>query len=469
MRYRAWCGGAAAVALGAAFLQCGGCSSVNEAGPIAADGGERDDGPALPRQDATTGMDPPPRPSSVPAGWDLYGDYDPECGFYIPSEPKYLPEPIRWERCETLARDAGLPGPDSLVCRRMVLDWEPHPNHGQHIAPSIPAWNAPRGVSLYLRRMVGKNAYALVAGVDGPVESAVFESGKCSAPLGHAAAGNVMHRVRDNPSSQTDKSGGAFGGPVDTLRPRVYFPKGTSPSPYVSTAYYVGATMFVQNFGAASVYSFATGNLIAPLVPAPEDSDVRYGLYQFQGDDLFWIGNSARRTIVKVWTAAGGMQTLIGHGYDYSRAVIGFGTDGVDMVWTEAFGRIDQTVQIYPQVETWTARYTTSPGVVASTKRRLRSEYPNGYTANNVVGCGYVAHAISPPSTWGKRGFRLIRISDGTSWEVSDESEVQKFNFNFHFPLAVTCDEVFVEGSTGSHIEVARIRIDSLGPGIPAD
>lgn len=450
------------------LLQCGACDGATETASAPADGGTQTDGRAASRTDAASVL-VPPRPSDVPAGWELYTDYDPQCGFYIATERKYLPEPIRWASCDELGGDAGLPGPDTIACRHMVLDWEPQPT-GQHVAPFIPAWKTPQGtIALYLRRLVGKHAYDLVADVDGPVSSAVYESGPCLTELSHARDGKVLHRVRDNPYDSEDQSGGAFGGAADALRPTVYFPKGHRPAPYVSAEYRVGANMFVENSGAARVYAFDTGALVTTILSAPEDADDVYGDYQFQGDDLFFNGNSAHRTIIKVRTAAAGMQTLIGHGADYSRAAISFGTDGVDMVWTEASERVDLTRQSYPRVETWTAKYATSPSVVASTMRRLRSEYPSSYAERNVVGCGYAAHIVYPPSTWGKAGLRLVRLSDGTSWELASESEPQKYAFSLQRPLAITCDELFALGSTLSHVEVVRIRIDSLGPGVPAD
>jgi hypothetical protein len=77
-----------------------------------------------PRRDARSNDEfVPPTPASVPEGWVRYDDYNPHCGLYIPSDKKYLPEPIRWEPCTNPVGDAGTPDPQSMVCRRMVTDW----------------------------------------------------------------------------------------------------------------------------------------------------------------------------------------------------------------------------------------------------------------------------------------------------------------------------------------------------------
>lgn len=42
-------------------------------------------------------------------------------------------------------------------------------------------------------------------------------------------------------------------------------------------------------------------------------------------------------------------------------------------------------------------------------------------------------------------------------------------NTKFADPIGVTCDEVFVLGRYGGVWNIARIRLDSLGPGIAPD
>jgi hypothetical protein len=204
---------------------------------------------------------------------------------------------------------------------------------------------------------------------------------------------------------------------------------------------------------------------------APDEIGLTYGDYQFWGNDLFWSADSSHRTVIKSKTGSGGVQTLIGHGQDETRGVDGFGTDGVDMVWTEASGRPDPRKKSYSRYETWTAKYSTNPAVVASSMRRVRSE-PGAYYGYRpeVVGCGYSAHKMAVrPAPFATFGIRLVRLADGVSWELLPHSKDQSFAFDLENPLAISCDEIFVQVLTGSSDGLAAIRIDSLGPGIAPD
>jgi hypothetical protein len=63
---------------------------------------------------------------------------------------------------------------------------------------------------------------------------------------------------------------------------------------------------------------------------------------------------------------------------------------------------------------------------------------------------------------------RLIRLSDGVSWRFTKllnagGSQAAQFTE----PLAITCDEFFFNYYGPE--QIARIRLDSLGPGDPPD
>ena len=460
---------ASTLALGvvAIFVSCG----AGDEGPRADTVARTDAGDERPAYRPPVPLPPGtpdiPYPQDLPPGWTVFSDYDPYCGFFIPNEKKSLPPPIEWEPCETKSGDAGLPGPDGIVCKRMVQNWTPHAN-GQHTTSWVrPVRGSDGALALHFDRLVGKSAYAVTADVDGPVRTALFEAGPCTTLINDANGGNVLYRVRENPDDLQNPRGGLFGGSIDSLKPRVYLPKGYSVVPKLAPGFYVGERAFVENIGGDKMYSLATGAVLMNIPHPPEDNDLFYTLYQFHEDDLFWIADSSARTLIKAWTAAGGTKTLIGYPSDSTRAVDAFGTDGVDMAWIEASGRLPGA-KIFSTYETWTAKYSTDPAVVTATKRRLRSEYPGSMIEINAVGCGYAAHAIFTNGTWG-RGFRLIRLSDGVSWEVVSESEQQRLQFNVYKPIAITCDEVFATANTLSHAEIVRIRIDSLGPGLAPD
>lgn len=455
--------GAVGVALPlVAVLACA-STSGSDAAPVA-DAAVGNDARG-PRPDAGTDDWTPVPPPSVPEGWVHYGDYDKSCGFYIPSERRYLPKGIEWEPCETQIGDAGAPGPPGMVCRRMVTDWEPAED-GQHTIGNVPTAVGLDGkLRMRVRRFVRKDILDLVADVDGGgVHQAILMTGKCLTIQPSLSRTHVIYGIIDD-YKYTGGAGGAIGGPIDQLRPTVYRPYGYKSGETIFPSFRAGDGLFVEDHNLDKVLAFDGGNEIASLPNQPEDYGTSYTGYQFSGQDLFFESDSSARVTTKVWNATGGIRTLLGAGNDNTRSTIGLGTDGVDMVWLEASERVGSS-QIYAKQETWTAKYTTDPAVANATKRRVRAttiEYGNVY----VVGCGYAAVYASMGSPWGQAGFRLIRLSDGYSWNVVDNSKEQMLSWAVREPLAVTCEDVFAVGAKKGHYELLRIRIDSLGPGTP--
>jgi hypothetical protein len=84
--------------------------------------------------------------------------------------------------------------------------------------------------------------------------------------------------------------------------------------------------------------------------------------------------------------------------------------------------------------------------------------------APDAVGCGHAALDAHSPS--GGSQLLIIRLADGVSWLLDSPSDNHWF---WGTPLAVTCDEVFTMWGPGGSSHVRRIRLDSLGPGIPPD
>jgi hypothetical protein len=462
-------------ALGATLAcQFGACSSSESAGfPSGTPDGEPPDAKhSPPRADSSPRADgSEPSPALVPEGWVAYDDYDPDCGFYIPSRPELLPEPIRWRPCAESLGDAGVPGPEGVVCQRMVTDWTPGTS-GMHILTSDARVSPDGNVTFAQRRFVGKSIYELVVTADGPVQNALLWAGGCRTGLATIHGRHVLYRIYDHRHDPDDYSGGLIGWESGQEKPRVLIEKGHKPSSVFSHQYSVGDTLFVENVGPDRVFDLATTNPVATISNGSDDGDLLYARYRFQGDDLFWIGESSTRAVVKTWTRQAGPRTLVGHGADPTRASNGFGTDGVDMVWMEASGRPDPNTLIYSNYETWTAKYTTNPQTLEATKRRVRSEPAAYYGADEVVGCGYAAHKINVKSsepTWPHLGIRLVRLADGVSWELLPNTELQFYMLTFDSPLAITCEELFIGTAAGSEPGLVRIRIDSLGPGIQPD
>lgn len=413
----------------------------------------------------------PPNPLQ---GWKLLSEYDMACGFYYPSERKYLPPPVEWESCAVVTdlanlTDAGVSGPPGMVCERIATPWAPSGKTRMLAYVRSVHVEADRAFLLIDRALEAGRAFTMVAEADGPIHTALYNSGRCpTSGTDEARFGNVMQRVYDSPETETNV-GGAVGGSFDTLKPRVYFPKGHQPSNFYSHEYAVGRSLFLEAAIPDRVYSLATGELVATITPAGEDQDLYYSRYRFHEDTLFWVAATTRRSAVKVWTKTQGIFTLLDHDNDLTRGVEGFATDGVDMVWMEGRGRTNFNSLVFDVYEHWTAKYTLDKAMVEATKRRLRSETRASMGERYAVGCGYAAVALLPPTPteWGQTGFRVIRLSDGWSWPILDGSPEQKRELHFSTPLGVTCEHVYLQArsNSGSQPEVVRIRLDSLGAG----
>jgi hypothetical protein len=74
------------------------------------------------------------------------------------------------------------------------------------------------------------------------------------------------------------------------------------------------------------------------------------------------------------------------------------------------------------------------------------------------VGCG---HALLE----GPEGDLIVtRLGDGWSWYVP-----QTLERRIYTALGLTCTELFAVGEMNKRFTVARVRLDSLGPGFPPD
>jgi hypothetical protein len=160
---------------------------------------------------------------------------------------------------------------------------------------------------------------------------------------------------------------------------------------------------------------------------------------------------------VHVYTAAGGVQDLLSPGSDPAVGFDDLGTDGTDMVWMKASGHTDASLP-FDKYEIITSPATTDPALIAP--RRLRSEEGPAFGSTPfVVGCGYAART---------NGYhlRIVRLADGQSWNLDGAATDA---WSWARPLAVTCDELFATVKDGKTLRLARVRLDSLGPPIPAD
>jgi len=93
--------------------------------------------------------------------------------------------------------------------------------------------------------------------------------------------------------------------------------------------------------------------------------------------------------------------------------------------------------------------------------KRLRSDPSQDIGNAFVVGCGYAAHDGATA-----KDTVIVRIADGVSWTLTGEQTNSWGN-----PIGITCDEIFLLVFIPPMLtpNIARVRLDSLGPGTLPD
>jgi hypothetical protein len=410
-----------------------------------------------------------PQPESAPEynldGW-VHLDFDPDihCGFYAAPKDR-LPPPIRWEPCTVLADGTG------LSCRQVLIDWPPPTGSlaGQPpLGPASSAWIDETGKAwLLIVRLIGDSFHSIVAEADGPVHQAISSTRDGC----YLSAGDLRGKRAVWSASRRDLRGstiyrwGAIGGDVDAL-PMVL----ESWADGVPRAYVPGPNTYFALGPEMALRAYAPAPPPEPLarVIVPDPGQMRD--FVFVGDEMFFTVGNLLYHRIKVFSADKGARDLISFGNDVSANAADFGTDGKDMVWTEAFGRADLDAP-WTTENIMTAPFTSDAASIV--KRRLRSEVGPVGARPWVVGCGYAAHDYSSDT---ETGVRVVRLSDGWSWRLvkwQQDAGPPSTTWSFANVLALTCDEIFINASI--HLDgridfqVARIRLDSLGPGEPAD
>jgi hypothetical protein len=116
--------------------------------------------------------------------------------------------------------------------------------------------------------------------------------------------------------------------------------------------------------------------------------------------------------------------------------------------------------------------YTTDPGSVSGTRMTTASGI--GFaTTGFVIGCGYAARGPYAHVDGGPNDpvLSVFRLSDGRRWELP---HAPGSGFVWSHPLGITCTELFatvgLESEGGPLLyDIVRVKLDSLGPGLPAD
>jgi hypothetical protein len=184
-----------------------------------------------------------------------------------------------------------------------------------------------------------------------------------------------------------------------------------------------------------------------------------------RGEYFFAPGNES----VSVWSLDAGVNVLLTLEDGGTRNYLAeTATDGTDLVWLES--KYTSVPLDMSDVAMFASPHaTTSTGVQ---KRLLRDDLGNhgvaGILDRIAVGCGYAArdgyHDLSDGGE--VFGLTIVRLSDGAGWFIPD---VLQGTSGFR-PFAVTCTEIFAiafDFDHGHRTNIARLRIDQLGPPTP--
>jgi hypothetical protein len=392
--------------------------------------------------------DPVP-PPGLPDGWEIERSYSKHCGMYVPTTKATLPAPIRWEPCPATATPSG------ADCRLMAIDDVP----GYKDALSWAEMGSVKTDGSVLlgayRRVQHDWIYTLIADADGPVHAAylVTDWGHCQFATPSIAGDRYTMRILEYSS---DNGGGIMAGDWASgpFAPRIAIHVDAESWHRPSAGSFAIVDLTRDTFDR---YAWADGAGLPSLVSSPQDKGLPQGIAVSAGGAAFWSSGNSAYYNVKVYTPAAGVRDLLSAGMVTTRGYGDLGTDGKDLVWIEVAGRTTDTGP-FDSYTIMTAPFTTEPAAVVP--RRLRTEQgPELDVENFQVGCGYAARSIG-------EHIRVVRLSDGQSWLLSDAltdpggwSEL----------LAVTCTELFATVLSSGVTRLARVRLDSLGPGIAPD
>jgi len=402
---------------------------------------------------------PPPQ---VPDGWVEYADWSCDCRFYLPGSADVMPAPIAWEPCPA--------NPGSSDCKLMKVDWTTLQTPVA-MTPSFDRNPDGSGVLLF-RRVSEQYLLDLVADVDGPARFAIMQArlpGEdphntdpgCMLEANQIHDGKYVYGVRghDQHGHESESSHkGAIGGSLGQLVPDVL-------AHYQDDAWsysWFHSNDWIARESAPSLQIYVMPWSMSPETfvtsAATDPENLMSNEPVMSGDALFWASSSLKRNGINVWDPVGGTRPFIRFIGDYTRGAADLGTDGVDLVWTYGEGK-EPNDWVYPVRSIMTAPFTTDPAALQP--RRLRSAPYHGIgNFQYAVGCGYAAHVADANNTI------VVRLSDGVSWILPSHNP----DFVPERPIGLTCDEVFILGQYGNMLtQIARFRLDSLGPGIAPD
>jgi len=448
------------IPLAIAVTRCsGGCGGEPQGPSVdgSSDSGRADANPSDAKSDA------PPTPCLVD-GYLLDDGYDAACGFCYAGSKEKLPPPITWKACDPLAT------PPGMVCQQMVEDWDPGQFGTEYLAGALPAWSHDGTVTFLLGRMQWPFIYRVVADADGPVHQAMLETAPSTCTLGHGDLrdARVAYRIYDSESGTlSGLGGGSYGADLDDLHPRVmthYHPEKNNDRDY-----------YVSNLGLFEIsslgftinqYDWATGQFVRQITSANQENGFGIGDLWPQGDAVFWNDYSTLAfNKLRAWTLDGGSHDLVSFGGDWTKGAMTMGVDDTWIAWSQGDGRPQSNV-MFDKV-----RLMAAPRATAGVSGTALTTVAGFNMAPLVVGCGYAAVAATVSFDAGPnepQNLLVFRLSDGRRWQFPTALPQRWF-----IPLAITCTEIFAKvaiqdaDSGKGYYTIGRVRLDSLGPGVP--
>jgi hypothetical protein len=190
-----------------------------------------------------------------------------------------------------------------------------------------------------------------------------------------------------------------------------------------------------------------------------EDDNLQQSVLASSTSAMFWMASRLYRRKITVYTPELGVGLLLDPGKVSSPGFGSIGTDGTDLVWLKGEGHTADPDK-FDTVSIMTAPLKTKSEELAP--RRLRSESGGRIYDPRVitVGCG---HAVGGNYDG---HLRVVRLSDGVSWLLDATPAA---SWHWMWQIGITCTHVYGNVNIDGTTRLARVRIDSLGPGITPD
>lgn len=431
--------------------------SAGSTGP-AGNGGSGGTGGAPTPVDPCEGVDlAAPLPAEVPEGWVRWNGFSCNVPYYVPSAPEHLPPPIAWEPC-----------PGKEACQFMTVDWA---EHGGVPAMAFGPWldtTDPADPKLQFFRVefnipIDDDAYemavrtAIVASVDGPVHHAI---------VGHhryLKNNDVTQPYFQPLMSSQGKSGvavevyknlpheGNFGLLLWDLESESLAPTVISQSDTRYT-YRIGGEWIVRqsaNFGGPAEVLRPDGSDVQQLTPYNERSAV------VVGDRVIFSADTPEGKGLHLWSEEHGTETLLNFPYGEGKAIWELEADAEYVTY-----QVEDTSTSPATVEIFASPFPHE--ALGFQPHRVRAALWQPGDKRVKLGCGYLGRDLTDPA--------IIRADDGHTWRLLHTDRI-----TFADVLGFTCQEVFTfaqvwnAAHTAWFATIMRIRLDSLGPGEPAD